>query len=109
MGRFMRRRRKLEHEDPLLGVANLFDLALVMVIGFMLALLTALKLSDVLNPKSELTIMRKSGKKVEIIVKKGRSIKIYRGSGISAEGIEGERIGVAYRLKDGRIVYVPER
>ncbi len=109
MARFMKRRRAFRDEDPLLGVANLFDLALVMVIGFMLALLTAFKLTDILNPKSEITIFKKNKGKVEIIVKRGRQIKIYKGAGGSVQGIEGERIGTAYKLKDGRIVYVPEK
>ncbi len=108
MARFMKRRRKFEDEDPLLGVANLFDLALVMVVGLMLAFLSAFKLTDVINPKSEITIFKKNKGRIEIIVKKGREIKVYKSSGQSIEGIEGEKIGTAYRLKDGRIVYVPE-
>ncbi len=109
MARFMKRRHRTVDEDPLTGVANLFDLALVMVLGFMLALLTALKVSDLLSKKSEITIFKRDAKgRIEIIVKKGKEIKIYKGAGKSAQGIVGERIGTAYRLKDGRIVYVPD-
>ncbi|NPA15159.1 MAG: DUF2149 domain-containing protein [Deferribacteres bacterium] len=107
--RFMKkRRRSFSAEDPLLGVANLFDLALVMVIGFMLSLLSAFHLTDALNPKTEFTIVKKQGKRVEIVVKKGREIKVYKPAGGTAEGLEGVKIGTAYRLKDGRIIYVPE-
>ncbi|WP_197585810.1 DUF2149 domain-containing protein [Thermosulfidibacter takaii] len=104
-----RRRRRLRiDEEPLLGVANLFDLAIVIVIGLVLAILTAYKLTDFLSPKSEITILKKNKGKIEIIVKKGKTVKIYRGSGTKAEGIEGEKIGTAYKLKDGRVIYVPE-
>lgn len=105
----MKRRHRTVDEDPLIGVANLFDLALVMVLGFLLALLTAFKLSDIFSKNSEITILKKDARgRIEIIVKKGKEIKVYKGAGESAEGIVGERIGSAYRLKDGRIVYVPE-
>ncbi len=107
--RFMKkRRRSFSAEDPLLGVANLFDIALVMVVGFMLALFSAFHLTDVLNPKTELSIVKKQGKKIEIIVKQGREIKVYKPAGGTIKGLEGIKIGTAYKLKDGRIVYVPE-
>ena len=44
---------------------------------------------------------------MEVIVKDGRKIDRYRASGEIGEG-EGAKAGVAYRLKDGSMVYVPE-
>ena len=109
--KFMKTRRKVPFtrvEDPLTGVANLFDLALVIIVGLMMSLIVAFHLADIFKRDTELTILKKSKNKIEIIVKKGKSIKVYRATGSKAEGEIGERIGSAYRLKDGRIVYVPE-
>ena len=41
------------------------------------------------------------------MVKKGREITQYKGSEDAGQG-KGRRIGVAYELEDGRIIYVPE-
>ena len=43
----------------------------------------------------------------EIIVKKGTKITAYKVSGKTATG-DGERLGTAYRLANGQIIYVPE-
>ena len=111
MPRFMKRRRRegfSRIEDPLTGVANLFDLAIVIIVGLMMALLVAFHMTDIFKSDTEITIFKKSKGKVEIIVKKGKTIKAYRATGSTVKGEVGERIGSAYRLKDGRIVYVPE-
>ncbi len=43
----------------------------------------------------------------EIIVKKGTQITAYKMSGETTSG-NGERLGTAYRLANGQIIYVPE-
>jgi len=43
----------------------------------------------------------------EIIVKKGTKITNYRLTGNTTIG-NGERLGTAYRLANGQIIYVPE-
>ena len=42
-----------------------------------------------------------------IVVKKGEKVERYKASGAIGSG-DGEKAGVAYRMKDGSIVYVPE-
>jgi len=44
---------------------------------------------------------------MQIIIKKGKEIKVMN---MTKEilGGEGKKIGTAYRLKDGTIIYVPE-
>jgi hypothetical protein len=42
-----------------------------------------------------------------MIVKKGKRIDRYRASGAIGQG-EGEKAGVAYRMRKGSFVYVPE-
>jgi len=45
---------------------------------------------------------------MEVIVKKGKKLIKYKSSGKIGEG-EGVKAGVAYKLKDGSMVYVPEK
>ncbi len=98
----------LEDDDPLSGVANLFDLGLVFIVGLLLTLFTAYHLSDLFSEKSEVTILKKNKTgQLEIISKKGRRIKAIRITKEKAKGF-GERLGTAYRLQDGTVVYVPE-
>lgn len=100
---------KLLEEDeslnPMLSVVNLVDVFLV-VIG---ALLIAIA-QNPLNPfmADETVVIKNPGKEnMEMIIKKGEKIEQYKTSGDIGQG-EGVRAGVAYRMKDGSIIYVPE-
>lgn len=98
----------LGDEDPLSGVANLFDLGLVFIVGLVAMLFTAYHLQDLFNEKSDMTIMKKTeDNQLEIITKKGKEIKAMRVTKAQAKG-HGERLGTAYRLQDGTMVYVPD-
>lgn len=111
--RFLKRKRIREHinqplEDPLSGVANLFDASVVFIVSMMIALFMAYNMLDLVNPKSEVTITKKTADgKIEIITKKGKEIKVQKVTDRRLSG-EGIRLGTAYQLKDGRVVYVPE-
>jgi hypothetical protein len=94
--------------DPLSGVANLFDIGLVFIVGLIITLFTAYHLQDLFSEKSEITIMKKNkNEELEIITKKGKKIKAVKVTKKKAEG-RGERLGVTYRLEDGSMVYVPD-
>jgi hypothetical protein len=57
---------------------------------------------------SDVTVLAEPGTaQVETIVKRGEEIERYSASGAIGDG-EGTKAGVAYRLKDGLIVYVPD-
>ncbi len=111
--RFLKRPRRFEKydeplEDPLTGVANLFDASIVFIVSMMIALFMAYNMLDLLDPKSEVTITKKSaGGKIEIITKKGKEIKAKKVTDKRLSG-EGTKLGIAYQLKDGRVIYVPE-
>ncbi len=110
--RFLNRRSRLESrlqdDDPLSGVANLFDLGLVFMVGLLVALLGAYRLDDLLREDSEVTITKRSADGgLEVIVKKGRRIEAMRVTKERSKGM-GRRLGTAYRLEDGSMVYVPE-
>lgn len=95
-------------EDPLAGIANLFDVSVVFIVGLMITLFSVYRIGDLVDASSEVTMVKTNAKgEREIIVKKGTKIEAYRVSGQTAEG-DGERLGTAYRLADGQIIYVPE-
>ena len=99
----------LEGEDPLTGLANLFDLGLVFIVGLLLMLFATYHLQDLFAKGSEITIMKKAKNgEMEIITKKARKIKAMRITRQKAKG-RGQRLGVAYKLENGTMVYVPDK
>lgn len=106
----MKRRQWLQDEqdeDPLSGVANFFDLGVVFALGFMVAILNFIGLAEILS-QNVTTLVRDPGTpQMEIIQKKGRTITKFRVSAKKIGG-EGTRLGTAYRLKSGEVVYIPE-
>lgn len=105
----MRRIRRLgeEESDPLQGVANLFDLGVVFALGFMVALIAYLGLPELLERKDVTLVKNPGTPRMEIIRKKGKRLDRYR-VGTKQLGGEGEKLGTAYRLASGEVVYVPE-
>ena len=93
--------------DPLSGMANLFDLAMVFAVALMVALVSSFQISELLT-QDEVTMVKNPGKEdMEIIIKEGSEITRYKGSEGAGEG-KGRRIGIAYELENGQIIYVPE-
>lgn len=103
-------KRKLEqfNDDPLSGMANLFDLAMVFAVALMVALVSRFQLQDLLT-KENFTIVKNPGKKdMEIIVKKGKKLEKYKASKKITSKQGGRRVGIAYELPNGNIIYIPE-
>ena len=74
------------------------------------ALLITVAKNPLLSPfsKQDVTVITDAGKPtMEVIQKRGEKIEKYKASGEIGEG-DGEKAGVAYRMKDGSMVYVPE-
>ncbi len=92
--------------DPLSNLANLFDVAMVFAVALMVALVSYLQVPALLR-ESDYTIITNPGTPdMEIVVKEGEEIKHYEASESTGAG-QGELLGQAYRLPDGRVVYVP--
>lgn len=93
-----------DDDDPMLSAVNLVDVFLVLVV----ALLTAVALQQQAAADENVTIIKRAGEPdMEIVVREhGQEVR-YKGNGGSTEG-QGVRAGVAYKLKDGNIIYVPE-
>ena len=98
----------IEEDDPLAGVVNIFDVSVVFIVGLMIALFSVYRIGDLIDPNSEVTLVKTNEDGVrEIIVKRGTEIEAYELTGETLGG-EGERLGTAYRLADGQIVYVSD-
>jgi hypothetical protein len=109
MGRFLKLPVPEEPEDdPLSGVANLFDVSVVFIVGLMITLFSVYRMGDLLDPETEVTMVKTNAQgESEIIIKKGNEIEAYRVTGETMTG-DGERLGTAYRLANGQIIYVPD-
>jgi len=96
--------------DPLSVVVNLFDVAMVFAVSLMVAMVMHMNMSEVFG-KEDFTIVKNPGKdNMEIIVKEGKEINTYKASGKTVDGTgqQGRRLGIAYQLDNGQIIYVPE-
>lgn len=95
-------------EDPMAGVANLFDVSVVFIVGLMITLFSVYRIGDLMDPESEVTLVKTNAEGLrEVIVKNGTEITAYELTGETLGG-DGERLGTAYRLADGQIIYVPD-
>lgn len=95
-------------EDPLAGVANLFDISVVFIVGLMISLFSIYRMRDLVDPESAVTMVKTNAQgESEVIVKKGTKIDAYKVTSQQASG-DGERLGTAYRLANGQIIYVPD-
>jgi len=96
-----------EDEDLLSGVANLFDIGVVFALGFMVSLISALHLLDIFSPDQRVTITKERQDGMEVIIREGETTTIRRMTRTVGSG-DGVRLGTAYRLEDGSVIYVPE-
>lgn len=109
MARHRKRILDEEENDPLAGMANLFDLGMVFAVALMVALVARLQIADLLT-EDQVTMVKNPGKPdMEIIVKDGDKIVKYKASEkASTTDGKGRRVGIAYELENGQIIYVPE-
>ena len=110
--KFMRNYRAADEEDggdPMGSVANLFDTAVVFISALLLALIAVFDANDLFSHDSDMTIVKKGADgEMVLIEKKGKTIQAVRMTPEEAAG-KGVRLGVAYQLEDGSMIYVPEQ
>mgnify|MGYP001780303281 FL=1 len=101
--------KKEEESDPISAVSNLFDVAMVFAVALMVALVTRYNMTEMLSTE-DFTVVKNPGKEnMEIITKEGEKINRYTPSeDQSQSGKRGKRVGIAYELENGEIIYVPE-
>ena len=95
--------------DPLSVIVNLFDVAMVFAVALMVAMVMNMNMTEVFT-KEDYTIVKNPGKdNMEIITREGGKINRYTPSEEqSSTQKKGRRVGVAYELENGEIIYVPE-
>lgn len=110
----MARKRRLiqdgEDHDPLAVLTNLFDVAMVFAVALMVALVTRFDMTEMFS-KEDFTMVKNPGtEQMEIITKKGDKIEKYTPSEeqTNSSSSRGKRVGAAYQLESGEIIYVPE-
>jgi hypothetical protein len=107
----MRGRRKRlildDEEDPLGGVANLFDAAMVFAVALLVALAISASVPELLTEDADVTVVKNPGREnMQVIIKKGQEIKVMNMTEQVAGG-QGHKLGTAYRLETGEVIYVP--
>jgi hypothetical protein len=88
--------------DPLDGLVNMFDIGIVLAVGFLIAALSSLGLSDAVNDGG--LVKPALG---EVTVKPGQTSDDVPDEGVKTLG-RGTPVGTVYRLADGRLVYVTD-
>ena len=68
-----------EDSDPLSVVVNLFDVAMVFAVALMVAMVMHMNMTEVFTQEEQ-----------------------------QGSGAKGKRVGIAYELENGEIIYVPE-
>jgi hypothetical protein len=88
--------------DPLDGLVNMFDIGIILAVGFLLAALSSLGLSDAVNDGG-LTKPALG----EVKLPPGQTPQDVPDEGVKVAG-RGTAVGTVYRLADGRLVYVTD-
>ena len=110
----MRTRRSLfpndEDHDPLSSLTNLFDVAMVFAVALMVALVTHFNMTEVFSQEDFTMVKNPGTEQMEIITKKGEKVEKYTPSEEQEENNQsrGKRVGTAYQLENGEIIYIPE-
>lgn len=94
-----------EDDDPVLSLVNLIDVFLVIIAALLLAVG-----NNPINPFAggKVTVITQAGTPhMEVIVKDGAKVERFKAGEGSGQG-RGVKAGIAYRLADGSMVYVPE-
>lgn len=91
------------------ALTNLFDVAMVFAVALMVALVARYNMNELFS-KEDFTMVKNPGKQnMEIITKKGEKIETYKASDEEKRtGSKGKRIGTAYQLENGEIIYIPD-
>jgi hypothetical protein len=99
---------KHEADDPMTSVANMTDIYLVFIVALLVSFLSAYHLQDLLSQGSNVTVMKESAEgEITLITKRAQKIEAVKITRSEAEG-KGVRLGVAYRLEDGSMIYLPD-
>jgi hypothetical protein len=83
---------------------------MVFALALMVALVSRYNMTEMFS-QDDFTMVKNPGKEnMEIITKEGQKINRYTPSEDQSQskGTKGKKVGVAYELENGEIIYVPE-
>ena len=93
--------------DPRSSLMNLFDAAMVFAVALMVAFAIQSRMTEFLTAE-DATFVKNAGRPdMEIIVKKDNKVTRYNSEQTKGSG-RGQRVGIAYRLESGEVIYVPD-
>ena len=109
----MRARRHFLNEDPdpTSLLSNLFDVAMVFAVALMVALVTKFNMTEVFSQEDYTMVKNPGQENMEILIKRGDKIEKYQAAqqdSAAPSTSQGKRVGIAYQLENGEIIYVPE-
>ena len=97
-----------DSDDPMNSIANLLDIFLVFIVAILITFLSVFHLQDLLSSDSNVTVVKQSKDgEMTVITKRSTKIEAVKITKSEAEG-KGVRLGVAYQLEDGSMVYIPD-
>ena len=93
--------------DPRSSLMNLFDVAMVFAVALMVAFVLRTRMTEFLTSENATYVKNAGSENMEIIVKKDNKVTRYRAGDPQAGG-KGRKVGIAYQLENGEVIYVPE-
>ena len=107
--RFMKKRTETsdEDEDPLSGVANLFDVAMIFAVGLLVMMMMYVNMPELLTGQ-DVTIVKNPGQDdMQIIIKNETEIEVLNMTEESVTTM-GKLVASLYETEGGATVYVEE-
>ena len=107
--RFMKKRTETsdEDEDPLSGVANLFDVAMIFAVGLLVMMMMYVNMPELLTSQ-DVTIVKNPGQDdMQIIIKNETEIEVLNMTDESVTTM-GKLVASLYETEGGATVYVEE-
>lgn len=95
--------------DPMNMVGNLFDVAMVFSVALMVALVSYLDVADMLFSDSFTMVKNPGQENMQIVTKEdGEIVRYQAGNNESSTQSKGKKVGTAYQLENGEIIYIPD-
>lgn len=93
--------------DPMEAMGNLFDVAILIGVGFMIVSVTSMGLKGLFSNKDMTVVKNPNSADMEIITKSKGKITTLKRTSTQAQGM-GTQVGAVYKLADGRMVWIPD-
>lgn len=96
-------------DNPMGMLTNLFDVAMVFAVALMVAIVMHFNMSEIFSTEDYTMVKNPGEADMEIVTKKGDKVERYTPSETrDGAGSKGRRVGSAYQLESGEIIYIPE-